>query len=419
MVSHEDPQSPLLRALWTRLEAGESTALDDFWRHMREVGAPLVEPSADDNRDVLVTFLWRDTSGATNVDVIAGVGAGGGFAAQYPMRRLDTTDLWYRTDRTRADVRNTYALAPNNSPVAASMAEMMAHWRADPLNPRTVVYPKQESAPGEMDVVRSLVEGPDAPAQPWIMPHAGVPAGAVHHHRLPSAILENERDIWVYTPPDYTTTDERSRVLILFDGWEYLHHVTTPTILDNMIAAGQLPPLAVLFVGNINGRTRFRELFCHTSFVEFLAQELMPWAKREYNLRPDPQQTTVAGSSAGGMTAAFAALRRPDLFGNVLAQSGCFWWKPSQDEEFEWLTRQFVTNPQALVRFYLEVGLLESGPGLPTSSQSPAQIVANRHLRDVLQAKGYAVQYQEYHGGHEWVCWRGSLADGLMILYHR
>lgn len=418
MVSREDLQSPLLRDLWTRLEAGESTALDDFWRHTREAGTPLVEPSADDKRDVLVTFLWRDTSGTTNVDVIAGVGVGGGFATPYPMRRLGTTDLWYRTDRTRADVRNTYALAPNNPPVAASLAAMMAHWRADPLNPRTIVYSKQDSAPGEGDGARSLVEGPDAPAQPWIRPQAGVPTGTVHHHRLPSTILENERDIWVYTPPGYTATDACSHVLILFDGWEYLHHVPTPTIVDNLIAAGQLPPLIALFVSNIDGRTRSRELLCRTPFVEFLAQELMPWARREYNLRSDPRQTTVAGSSAGGMTAAFAALRRPDLFGNVLAQSGSFWWKPPQDEEFEWLTRQFVANPPAPVRFYQEVGLLENGPGLPAGSQSPAQIVANRHLRDVLQAKDYAVQYQEYNGGHEWVCWRGSLADGLMALYH-
>ena len=44
---------------------------------------------------------------------------------------------------------------------------------------------------------------------------------------------------------------------------------------------------------------------------------------------------------------------------------------------------------------------------------------SNRHFRDVLQAKGYSVHYQEYNGGHHEANWRGSVADGLIILMGR
>jgi enterochelin esterase-like enzyme len=37
-------------------------------------------------------------------------------------------------------------------------------------------------------------------------------------------------------------------------------------------------------------------------------------------------------------------------------------------------------------------------------------------MRTVLQAKGYSVHYAEYGGGHDWICWQGTLADGLMTL---
>ncbi len=62
------------------------------------------------------------------------------------------------------------------------------------------------------------------------------------------------------------------------------------------------------------------------------------------------------------------------------------------------------------LRFYLDVGLFENG------FQDPSMLVANRHMRDVLRAKGYPVRYAEYVGGHDYPCWEVTLADGLLAL---
>ncbi|MGH9768813.1 MAG: hypothetical protein ACREAB_15385 [Blastocatellia bacterium] len=37
-------------------------------------------------------------------------------------------------------------------------------------------------------------------------------------------------------------------------------------------------------------------------------------------------------------------------------------------------------------------------------------------FKSSLVAKGYPVTYSEYNGGHDMLCWRGSLADGLIAL---
>ncbi|MFC2164077.1 hypothetical protein ACFLT2_03660 [Acidobacteriota bacterium] len=52
----------------------------------------------------------------------------------------------------------------------------------------------------------------------------------------------------------------------------------------------------------------------------------------------------------------------------------------------------------------------------PTDGVIPNMVMTNRHLWDVLLAKNYWVHYQEFNGGHEYLNWRGTLADGLIAL---
>src|SRR5439155_4003395 len=123
--------------------------------------------------------------------------------------------------------------------------------------------------------------------------------------------------------------------------------VQTPTILDNLIAEGKIPPLIALLVNS--QRTRSRDLVCSASFADFLAKELVPWARKNYHVSADPARAIVAGSSYGGLCATYAAGRHPRVFGNVLSQSGSFSYYPGWQQnpadyttETGWLTRQFA-----------------------------------------------------------------------------
>jgi len=54
----------------------------------------------------------------------------------------------------------------------------------------------------------------------------------------------------------------------------------------------------------------------------------------------------------------------------------------------------------------------------PTASGGSI-LESSRHMRDVLLAKGYEVHYQQFISGHDYVNWRGTLADGLIVLIGR
>ena len=85
--------------------------------------------------------------------------------------------------------------------------------------------------------------------------------------------------------------------------------------------------------------------------------------------------------------------------------------------------RAYIEAPRQPIRFYLEVGLYDNTPGadgpLYQFALDETNLGGNRHLRDVLRAKGYDVTYREVGGGHEFVHWRAMLADGLMALLKR
>jgi enterochelin esterase-like enzyme len=181
----------------------------------------------------------------------------------------------------------------------------------------------------------------------------------------------------------------------------YAERWSRPTVLDNLIASGSILPLVDVMISHINLDDREREMTCNPSFAEFLAQELIPWVRRQYHVTTDAARTVLGGTSVGGLAAAHAGLHHPEIFGKILSQSGAFWWKPDDEIEYEWLTRQFVKSPQLPLSFYIEAGLLEAGGG---DEGGVSLLVANRHLRDVLQAKGYSVHHSEFSGAHVFVC---------------
>ena len=403
--------SPHITLLQQALEAGNTAALAVFWQGIIEQGAPLIEAIEGDDRHYLATFLWRAQEETHNV-VLWGGPAGLDEPENHQLTRLLDTDLWYKTYQLQADLRGVYTFSVNDSLTLSDDSDNAGRqFLPDPLNPRQFVFPRDEEIPDTKEAAFSILELPDASVQSWIVPPSKGKKGRVDAHHLYSQILDNERRVWVYTPADYTTSGEHYGLLLLFDGWSYLNLIPTPTILDNLIEARKISPLIAILLDSPDQEARNRELACYQPFVDFITQELMPWIREHYHVTNQPAQTIVGGSSYGGLAAAFAGLRAPEIFGNVLSQSGSFWWdkEPEEDIQQEWIIQQFIASPRLPLRFSLEVGLKENWQWID-------MVGCNRHFRDILTLKGYEVDYAEFNGYHHSVSHRGSLADRLLSL---
>lgn len=326
--------------------------------------------------------------------------------------------VWARTLRLPDDARFLYELAVDDPAYPFVDGDRVRYPTApqpDPLNPRRWEYAKPH--------IMSLVELPRAPSLELSTADPTIPHGTVERLEplFRSEKLGNERRILAYRPAGYSDSGEPYPLLLF--GASYIHQIRLPPILDNLIARRRIPPVVAIFIDHPQA-TQDEELGGGAAYGEFMAKELLPWVRQRFHVTSDPRRVIIGGASAGGHSAACAALEHPEAIGNVIAQSGAFWrglehtasyWgDPDRDDGREGFARLAATHPAVPVRYYLTIGLLERGQALSVDGVS--MLHASRHVRDVLLAKGYNVSLRETSGGHDPYNWETSLPDALIAL---
>lgn len=221
-----------------------------------------------------------------------------------------------------------------------------------------------------------------------------------------------KRPVWLYRSPGPPDGAKAPRNLFVFLQREYAGELAVPATLERLVAAGEIPPVIAVILDTSTERPT--DIANRARFDRFVTADLLPWLRAKLGPLPDPQHVVIAGFSVGGLTAAFIAYHHPDVFGNVLAQSGAFWrGNEGADTPPEWLTAQFRGKPRLPLRFYLEVGSEETR----RTSNGVVFVEANRRLRDVLAAKGYVVQYSEVPRNiHDPEHLRPTLPAGIVYL---
>jgi enterochelin esterase-like enzyme len=395
--------SPTIAAVKKQLGLGNQHAVESFWQDAAKRGTPLVDPAATPHH-VIATFVWRGDHDTENVALLAPLVKSPGVPT-LPLTRLANSDMWYSSWEMRDDLCFSYRFVVNLKPGGNPQALA----KLDPLDPHRMELPFEGNS--IFPVQFSIAVMPLARDERWIKAQPGVPAGKLESYTLKSSILGRERTFSVYTPAGYATKNPNSYgLLLLFDGFSYQHWIPTTTILDNLIHAQKIPAIVAVLIDTPQ-ESRGSDLEYNPAFVGFLTEELLPWLHGHWRVTHDPQKTVIGGYSMGGTAAAFAALRRPDLFGRVLSQSGSF-WEGHESSKWEFLASQYEASPKLPLRFFVEAGLLED-----VSKGGPTLLAANRRFVEVLRNKGYAVDYEEVGGTHEPAHWRRALPQGLMALF--
>lgn len=392
---------------------------DGFWLNIAEAGAPLIEADPDHADCSLITFVFQNDTAAKHISVENRFGQ----PADQKMQLIEGTDILYLGYRLENDTRLSYAFVHDMPLVNMDTGDTearkafldfieSANFIPDPFN-------TQQSPPIGKNGSGSLLALKDSLSDEYAKKRQELDQekqrGWLHEEEFASDLLGNTRKIWVYTPAGYDLSDEIYPVLLLLDGGGQIGIGHTHRILDNLIAEKKIPPLIAVFIDNAAAPARDLELPCSDAFAEFVEIELIPWLYHHFPIRSLPTDWYVTGVSYGGLASLWLGYKMPHQIGNIIAQSGSFWWgrgypigeelNPSTaDYERQWMIKAISSVDRLPLRIWLEVGKLE-----------PSTLIeSNRAMRDVLQDKQYNMVYHEFGGTHQFSHWQTSLPLALI-----
>jgi enterochelin esterase family protein len=245
-----------------------------------------------------------------------------------------------------------------------------------------------------------------------LVPAARAAGPAVESFAIHDTTYGLERPVWLYKSPGTTGSAKHAYNLFVFLQREYVDELAVAATLEKLVEAGEIPPTIAVVLDTSTERPT--DIANSAKFDRFVTANLLPWLRAKLGGLPEPKNVVIVGFSVGGLAATYIAYRHPDVFGNVLAQSGAFWrGNEGANDPPEWLTNELRNKPRLPLRFYIEVGSEET-------RQAPNGVVfleANRHLRDVLAKKQYVVQYSEVPRNiHDPEHLRPTLPAGIVYL---
>lgn len=315
---------------------------------------------------------------------------------QRPMQK-DSAGVWSFSERLSPDIyRYTFAVDGTVMP--------------DPNNP--LIKPLFKRALGQ-----SLAHVPGPATLSWEL--NDVPHGQMTQHFYKSAIVGDQRDIRVYTPPGYNPArKEPYPVLYLFHGitdetsaWSTAGRENV--ILDNLIAQGKAKPMIIVNTLGYGapemlepGAGAYSKEALRKNeelFVSSFLQEVIPMTERLYHTKSDKKYRAVAGLSMGGGQALDIGLNNPDLFNYVGGfSSAVILLNPDYNQAFPKLDES-VNKKLKLI--WIAIG------------KDDFLIESNRKYKAWLESKNIKFSYQETEGVHSYNVWRRYLTDFSQLIF--
>ncbi|KAF2328200.1 alpha/beta hydrolase [Flavobacterium daemonense] len=155
---------------------------------------------------------------------------------------------------------------------------------------------------------------------------------------IESPQLKTTKKIWLYLPEGYSASPKKRYSVIYMHDAQNLFDAKTSFVgewnVDEKLDSLKAP---VIVVGIEHGNEkRIDELTPYKNekygggkaddYLDFIVKTLKPYIDKNYRTKTKAKNTTIMGSSLGGLVSYYAILKYPEVFGNAGVFSPSFWF---------------------------------------------------------------------------------------------
>lgn len=232
------------------------------------------------------------------------------------------------------------------------------------------------------------------------------------------------RDWSVYVPAQFKP-DGSAALMVFQDGHDYVNlkgNWRVPTVFDNLIAKGEMPPTIAIFInpGNdatkpmpqsawkvSNRSTEYDSL--GDRYARFLIEEILPAVREKWPFSDDPEKHAISGASSGGICSFTVAWERPDQFRKVLSTIGSF-TNIRGGNAYPYLIRKTERKP---LRVFLQDGAND------IDNEFGNWPLANKMMANSLEYMAYDVRFEFGDGAHNSKHGGSIFPDALRWLWRK
>ncbi|WP_299244262.1 alpha/beta hydrolase-fold protein [uncultured Aquimarina sp.] len=234
------------------------------------------------------------------------------------------------------------------------------------------------------------------------------------------ANLDRNRQIRIYVPPNYNTSDKKYPVLYMHDAQNLFDKFTSYSsewgVDESLNELAETSGLELIVVGIDNGaEKRMNELSPWKNsefgeaegeaYMKFIVNQIKPYIDNNYRTLADKSNTAIMGSSMGGLISHYAIYQYPEIFSKTGIFSPSYWYS----EEVFTFTRNHQISKET--KIFLLIGKKEGHGMVENTEKMYTQILSSNHPKENIHL------IVDPEGEHNEAFWKGHFTSAIEWLF--
>ena len=235
-----------------------------------------------------------------------------------------------------------------------------------------------------------------------------IPPANQQQFLIHSKAINEDRTIWIHTPPEYNASTDTYPVLYLLDGGSHFKYVSEMVDFLSDFETNFISKMIIVAIPNTERGRDFTPIFDSKengadNFLHFIKDELVPYIDKNYRTQP---YRILEAHSLGGLFGIYANENAPELFQASIFISPALTGDKNRDKVMEEYALYLKKNKQLSRKIFVSIA----------NEDKQAVDLLTKQLK-MFASKSFQWNYKEYKEENHFSVPYKSMYDGLRFIY--